>query len=129
MSLFNILVGICVDVAVHNLSSNSWPILATPPSDDPLIQQLIGLNSLWGYQVTLCTFVLTFFTAEAYKHWRLVYFTTRAIQGRINDICMLVTMGAAAAQQNQQDSSSNSQQKQQASQELVNLTTRLLQRR
>ena len=96
--LFNIFIGICVDIAIHKLSGNSWPILATPPGDDPIIQQLQGLNSLWEYQVTLCTFVLTFFTAEAYKHWRMVYFTTRAIQGRINDVVMLVTVSAAQDQ-------------------------------
>ena len=83
-----------LDVAVHNLSGSSWSVLTIPPADDPIIQQLQGINKLWSYMLTLCTFLLTFFTAEAYKHWRTVYFTTRAIQGRINDICLLVTVGA-----------------------------------
>jgi hypothetical protein len=90
----NLLVGIGVDVGVHSLASSSWPLLATPPAGDPLIQQLQGLNTLWSYQVTFCTFILTFFTSEAYGHWRSVYFTTRALQGRINDVCLLVTVGA-----------------------------------
>ena len=83
-----------LDVAVHNLSGSSWSVLSIPPADDQIIQQLQGINKLWSYMLTLCTFLLTFFTAEAYKHWRTVYFTTRAIQGRINDICLLVTVGA-----------------------------------
>lgn len=62
---------------------------------DDLIQNLLeAMNKFWEYQLTLTTFILTFFTAEAYKHWKSVYFTTRAIQGRINDICLLVTVGA-----------------------------------
>jgi hypothetical protein len=65
-------------------------------ADDTVVQSLLeGIHKMWGYQVTLTTFIVTFFTAEAYKHWKAVYFTTRAIQGRINDICLLVTLGAA----------------------------------
>ena len=110
--VWNIGVGIVVDAAIHyqinhyslvssgnlvlptSLMHRTWPLLAIPPQDDPLIQQLAGLNSLWEYQVTLTTFILTFFTAEAYKHWRTVYLTTRAIQGRINDMCLLLTIAA-----------------------------------
>mmetsp|Transcript_508 Transcript_508/g.631 ORF Transcript_508/g.631 Transcript_508/m.631 type:complete len:467 (+) Transcript_508:102-1502(+) len=92
--LATLALGVGVDVSVHHLSEVSWPLLAKPPADDPIIQQLQGLNTLWGYQVTLCTFILTFFTSEAYQHWRNVYFTTRKIQGRLNDVSMLVTMSA-----------------------------------
>lgn len=84
-----------VDWAVHSFSSYpDWPLLSIPPADDPIVQQLQGINNLWTYQVTLCTFILAFFTSEAYTHWRSVYSTTRAIQGRINDICLLITIGA-----------------------------------
>ncbi|CAB9515685.1 expressed unknown protein [Seminavis robusta] len=113
--VLNMLVGIGVDRFVHSVSESSWPLLAIPPSEDPVIQQLAGLNAVWDYQVTLTTFILTFFTAEAYKHWRSVYFTTRAIQGRINDICMLVTMGVNKEYANSE-----------ASQELVARVTRLI---
>ena len=93
--VWNIAVSIGVDVLVHSVSPEPhWPFLAKPPVDNPIIMQLSGVNTLWSYQVTLCTFVLTFFTAEAYKHWRAVYFTTRAIQGRINDVCLLLSVGA-----------------------------------
>mmetsp|Transcript_965 Transcript_965/g.1487 ORF Transcript_965/g.1487 Transcript_965/m.1487 type:complete len:470 (-) Transcript_965:270-1679(-) len=92
--LLTVLVGVGVDVCVHYYSEDSWPLLAKPPIDNPIIQQLLGLNALWGYQVTLCTFILTFFTSEAYQHWKTVYFTTRRIQGRLNDVSMLVTMSA-----------------------------------
>ena len=45
-------------------------------------------------QLSLATFILTFFTSQAYQYWRNVYFTTRAIQGRINDVCLLISLGA-----------------------------------
>ena len=90
--VFNICFAICVDISVHHFAESSWPVLSIPPAEDPMIQQLEGLNKLWGYQVTLTTFILTFFTgmlrvlsslfyqhaqtedwclaAEAYKHWK-----------------------------------------------------------
>ena len=90
----NVVIGIAVDRVVHCHSDQTWAFLAVPPADDPLVLQLVGLKSLWEYQLTLCTFILAFFTQEAYKHWKSVYFTTRAIQGRINDVCMILTMSA-----------------------------------
>ena len=92
--ILSMLVGVATDITVHMAASSTWPLLAVPPASDPLIQQLQGLTQLWEYQLTLCTFILTFFTSQAYAHWKQVYFTTRAIQGRINDICMLITIGA-----------------------------------
>mmetsp|Transcript_3565 Transcript_3565/g.8125 ORF Transcript_3565/g.8125 Transcript_3565/m.8125 type:complete len:469 (+) Transcript_3565:80-1486(+) len=92
--IVNVIVGILVTYSVREFADSTWPLFAIPPQDDSLIQQLHGFNLIWSYQVTLTTFILTFFTSEAYKHWKDVYFTTRRIQGRINDICMLVTIGA-----------------------------------
>lgn len=87
--------GIGIDVAIHALFSGaSWPLGAAPPDNEVLFRQIKGLNTLWSYHLTLCTFILTFFTQQAYAYWRAVYFTTRAIQGRINDICLLLAVGA-----------------------------------
>ncbi len=93
-TLINIAMGIGVDRLVHFYSESSWALLAVPPESDPIIQQLVGMKTLWEYQLTLCTFILAFFTSQAYTHWRSVYFCTRAIQGRINDVCMLLTISA-----------------------------------
>jgi len=81
------------DVAslIDNLS---WASFATPHSTDPIIDTLSALNSLWEYQLNLAIFTLSFFVNHAYSSWRSVYFCTRAIQGRLNDLCMLVTMAA-----------------------------------
>ena len=100
----SLVAGIGVSIGVRSCSETSWPYFAAPPTDviagNQLLEQLQGLNLLWEYQLTLATFILTFFTSEAYKHWRTVYLTTRAIQGRVNDICMLVTIGAATTAPN-----------------------------
>lgn len=78
--LLNMGLGAGIDAWVHAFSGAAWGMFEVPPADDPLIQQLQGIDKLWEYQLTLTTFILTFFTSEAYKHWRSVYFTTRAIQ-------------------------------------------------
>jgi len=59
-----------------------------------LISRMASLKKLWEHQLTLTTFVLTFFTSQAFSYWQTVYQTTRMIQGRINDVCMLVAVGA-----------------------------------
>lgn len=79
---------------VHTFSDQTWPVLYVPPADDPFVAQLLGVEKLYKYLLTLCTFILTFFTSEAYNHWKKVYFNTRAIQGRVNDICLLLSIGA-----------------------------------
>lgn len=93
--LFAMLLACGLDVAVHYFSSSTWSIFSIPPEENPIIIQLKGVNQLWEFQLTLSTFILSFFTQETYRHWKSVYFCTRAIQGRINDICLLVTIGAA----------------------------------
>lgn len=88
------MLGIAIDRLVHHYSHETWAFLAVPPADDPLVLRLAGMKSLWEYQLTLSTFVLAFFMQEAFRHWKSVYFTTRSIQGRINDTCMLLTIAA-----------------------------------
>ena len=92
--IINVSIGILVDWYVHSHTATSWNFFSVPPSDDPLILELSGFKTLWEYQLTLCTFILAFFTSQAYSYWRAVYFTTRAIQGRINDICLIITTNA-----------------------------------
>ena len=91
---FNIGIGILVNWYVHSHTQETWTFFQVPPQEEPVVQELAGLKTLWEYQLTLCTFILAFFTSQAYTYWRQVYFTTRAIQGRINDICLIVTTNA-----------------------------------
>lgn len=57
------------------------------------------MANLWNYLMTITTFILTFFLSQAYTLWRNVYDSTRRIQGRINDIGLLV---ASTAERNDQ---------------------------
>lgn len=76
------------------MDSLTWTSFEIPHSKDPIIDTLESLNSLWEYQLQLTTFTLSFFVNHAYSHWRMTYFCTRAIQGRLNDLCLLVTLAA-----------------------------------
>ena len=79
-------------VAVPTLLTMAIALSIVFIGDEYILDALVGVKPLWEYLLTLCTFILTFFTSQAYSHWRMVYSTTRAIQGRINDICMLLTI-------------------------------------
>lgn len=76
------------------LDNLEWTSFEIPHSGDPIIDTFQSLNSLWEYQLQLTTFTLSFFVNHAYSHWRMMYFCTRSIQGRINDLCMLITLAA-----------------------------------
>ncbi|CAJ1937670.1 unnamed protein product [Cylindrotheca closterium] len=95
-----ILMGVCAALDwttrrhVLATSGATWGLFSVPPSTEPMIQSLYGVKKLWEYQLTVTTFILTFFLGHAYSYWQNVYSTTRKIQGRINDFCMLLVMGA-----------------------------------
>lgn len=72
----------------------SWDIVAIPGETTPFIKRLAAVTKVWEYQLTLSTFILTFFLSHAFSYWQKVYNTTRMIQGRINDVAMLITMAA-----------------------------------
>lgn len=84
-----------VSSLMANMSSlMSWTSFEIPHSKDPIIDALMAINGLWEYQLSLTIFTLSFFVNHAYTQWRMTYFATRAIQGRINGLCMLVSTGA-----------------------------------
>jgi len=59
----SMLAGILLDVTL-NLSVwrlPTWPLFTVPDARHPVISRLIPLNSFWNQQVTLTTFILTFF--------------------------------------------------------------------
>lgn len=91
-------VGALLDWSVRgylrSTSSTIWSLLSVPPASEPLIKSLYGLKKLWEYQLTIATFILTFFLSHAYGYWQTVYSTSRKIQGRINDFCLLLVLGA-----------------------------------
>ncbi|KAL7541109.1 hypothetical protein ACHAXR_010639 [Thalassiosira sp. AJA248-18] len=83
------------DVVVGSVEGIKWySSEIRHSSDDQFIECLSTISVQWEYNLTLVIFTLSFFVNQAYDHWKSVYFAARAIQGRINDICMLVTAGA-----------------------------------
>ena len=69
-------------VAYYSSPSLSLTPLPSPPS----LSRNLGL--------TLTTFTLTFFLAEAYKLWRDIYTKGRSVQSRLNDISLLLASRA-----------------------------------
>lgn len=97
--VFVMLVGLTLDFIARGYSlSNyklSWDIMvALPTATDHPVLRLLAIGKMWEYQLTLSTFILTFFLSQSFSYWQKVYNKTRMIQGRINDFCMLLTMGA-----------------------------------
>lgn len=96
--VFAMLMGFAIDYIARGCSlanyKLSWDMAAVPTATDPLIKRLSAISKVWEYQLTISTFILTFFLSHAFSYWQKVYNTTRMIQGRINDFCMLLTMGA-----------------------------------
>ena len=66
-----------------------WRIIA-PSESCVWVSRLKVLDKLWHYQMQLTTFILTFFVGQAYALWREMYATGRKIQGRLNDIGILL---------------------------------------
>jgi hypothetical protein len=86
----NMLVSVCFITAVRLCCKPTWAPGQIPNSSFPVISRLGGLAKLWHYLMSITTFILTFFLSQAYTLWRNMYDTTRKIQGRINDIGLLV---------------------------------------
>ena len=92
----SMVVSLLIDIIFRSVCSGpGWDLLSIPPAAHPFIKSLKGFEKMWTYQLSLCSLVLTFFTSLAFAYWQKVYNTTRMIQGRINDFCMLLTMSAA----------------------------------
>lgn len=93
-TLLNMLVAMMFFTYMHQTAfkqSTLWSINAIPDPKHPAIERLLGLDKLWKIQTTVTTFILTFFLSQAWSFWREVYSQGRRIQGRLNDIGLLVS--------------------------------------
>jgi hypothetical protein len=75
-----------------------WAIGELPKDSHPVFKRLKVFDKLWQYMMTLATFTLTFFFNEAYRFWREFYNIGRAIQGRLNDLSLLLATHAARSE-------------------------------
>jgi hypothetical protein len=74
--------------------AHTWPLGTAPDHNITAIARLEVFGKLWRYLMTLTTFILTFFLSQAYSMWRDVYNAARKIQGRMNDIGLLLATAA-----------------------------------
>jgi len=56
--------------------------------------QLKIADKIWSTLQSLTTFLLTFFVGQSYTYWRSFYSVGRSIQGRLNDIQLLLSTHA-----------------------------------
>ena len=92
--------GTCV--AVTSSLNADWPSFVTPGplldgqvTSEPIVAGLQSLGAVWEYQLTLCTFVVTFFLNQAWVFRNSIYSTCRNIQGCTQDIVLLLSLNAA----------------------------------
>ena len=76
-------------------SKSIWSLGVAPDvSAHPLIARFAVLEKVWRLQMGFVTFALTFFLGQAYSFWREVYTKTRQVQGRLNDLHLLLATHA-----------------------------------
>lgn len=64
-------------------------------ADDPFVARFKIADKIWLTLMSLTTFLLTFFVGQSYSFWRSFYDVGRSIQGRLNNILMLLGSHAA----------------------------------
>jgi hypothetical protein len=86
------LTGIVIDFVARGCSWSTYKLYEAPAVDTTslLIKRLSAVTKVWEYQLSLSTFILTFFLSQAFSYWQKVYNTTRMIQGRINGEFMFI---------------------------------------
>ncbi|KAL3939592.1 MAG: hypothetical protein SGBAC_005705 [Bacillariaceae sp.] len=93
-TVVNIFVSLGFSALIRNYSHPTWDIGMLPDSQNRSISRLVGLNIVWTYLMTITTFILTFFLSQAYSVWRDFYSLTRKIQGRMNDLGLMISAAA-----------------------------------
>ena len=74
--------------------SHTWSILEVPNPSDTWVARMKGFTTMWGYLLTMATFVNSFFLSQAYGYWLATKGNVRKVQGRLNDMNMLLAIHA-----------------------------------
>jgi len=107
---FNMCAAFVVCVFLKKTSGGEWSIGVSPNSADPanpVVARLKVLEKVWSLMMGLTTFFITFFVGQAYNLWREFYIICRSIQGRLNDLFILL---ATHGGRNRNDASTYSPQ-------------------
>jgi hypothetical protein len=89
----NMLGATIVCAILRKVTHGDWNIWALPDRDR--MTRLLIFEKIWRNLMSLTTFLLTFFVGQAFSFWRSVYELGRSIQGRMNDIHLLLATHAA----------------------------------
>jgi len=71
-----------------------WEVWHVPDPDDRWVRRMKGFGTMWGYLLTMATFVNSFFLSQAYGFWLATKGNVRKVQGRLNDMGMLIAIHA-----------------------------------
>lgn len=72
----------------------TWQLFEVPDSKDRWVARMAGLTTLWSYLLTMATFVNTFLLSQSFSFWMGTKSYVRQLQGRYNDLGMLVATHA-----------------------------------
>lgn len=95
-TLFNMLFSFCFILLARRITNDQfpWEMGLSPNKSHPFIERLTIVHKLWSYQMSLTTFILTFFLNQSFGFWQEIYTIARRIQGRLNDFHILLATHA-----------------------------------
>jgi hypothetical protein len=92
-ALKNMSLALAFCIVTRSVTQGDFQIFAIP--DESFYPRLQAVDKIWKTLMSLTTFLLTFFVGQAYSFWRSFHDQGRGIQGRLNDINMLMATSAA----------------------------------
>jgi predicted membrane chloride channel (bestrophin family) len=93
-TLLNMLFSLVFIIWTRRCTDPNWNMGFAPDKSHPFIQRLVIVQKIWGYQMSLTTFILTFFLNQAFSFWKEIHSIARRIQGRMNDFNLLLATSA-----------------------------------
>lgn len=107
--LVNMGIALIFCFIVQYRTFGNWNIFQALPADASF-PRLEAIDKIWKTLMSLATFLLTFFVGQAYTFWRSIYDQARGVQGRLNDINMLLAANGAPATKSWTSNSNNSKE-------------------
>lgn len=93
MMVVTVLLVIAMETA-RKEGLHTWSLLEVPNPQDEWVARMLGFTTMWGYLLTMATFVNSFFLSQAYGYWLAQKGNVRKVQGRLSDMGMLLAIHA-----------------------------------
>ena len=94
-ALASLFASIAITCALRLFGAPTWPLFTVPDPKHPLIARLLPIAGLWDKQLTLTTFVTTFFVGQALAFFKSSYGQARSIASRLSDLNLLLASHVA----------------------------------